>query len=54
MVDELRGGEAQHGIAEELQPLKVLALASRDVRERFVHQAHQLGRVELLQADRPQ
>ena len=54
LVDELRGSEAQHGIAEEFQPLKVFALASRYMDECFIHQAQQLGRVELLQADRPQ
>ena len=54
MVDELRGGEAQHGIAEEFQPFKVFALASRDVDECFIHQAQLLGAIELLQANRPQ
>ena len=54
LVDELRGSEAQHGIAEEFQPFKVFALASRDVDECFIHQAQQLGAMELLQANRPQ
>ena len=54
LVDELRGSEAQNGIAEEFQPFKVFALASRDVDECFIHQAQQLGANDLLQANRPE
>ena len=54
LVDELRGSEAQHGIAEEFQPFKVFASAGRYVDECFIHQAQQLGGVELLQANRLQ
>ena len=51
MVDEFRGSEAQHGITEEFQPFKVFASTSRHMGQCLLHQAEQLGIVELLQAD---